>query len=310
MAGSRVRLLVAGGVALAVVVVGLAVLIPSLADGSQEADGARQKDGTASIADLAGSLVVLAHQGGSETYPFETLPAFVAAAKAGVAIETDVHWTLDGVAVLVHDAIIPAKEVGNEYPMDCEGGPYSVSETTWDVLRSRCRTVASASKDGRRYPIPTYDAAMKAIAAVPGAEVVLEMKPEQPTADQIRDYLAAITKYGMAQRTVSSSFYPDALTRIQAQAKQDKLELRYLRMLRPSPGQDLPTPEQLSAQGLWGVALRSDIATHGNVSGLRAKKLAVVVWTVNTEQQWSAAKQAGADLVLTDRPIAYKAWLP
>jgi glycerophosphoryl diester phosphodiesterase len=253
----------------------------------------------------------LAHQGGWEKYPLETLPAFVAAAKAGAAVETDVHWTSDGVAVLVHDdATTPAKEAGQEHPMVCDGGPYLVSKTSWAVLRAKCRTLKSASSDGRSYPIPTLDEALKAVSAVSGAQVVLEMKPQQPTPQQIGEYLDTIAKYDMAERAVSSSFYPDALAQIQKQATKDDLALRYLLMVRPSAKEDLPTAEELGGKGLWGVALRSDIATHGNVASLHEQKLVAVVWTISTPQQWNAAKLAEADLVLTDKPVAYQEWLP
>jgi glycerophosphoryl diester phosphodiesterase len=315
----RTRLLLAGG-AVAVAAVALAVVIPTLTDGSSQPSGSAQGSTPTSTpavsagsatAGAPGSLVVLAHQGGWERFPLETLPAFEAAAKAGAAVETDVHWTSDGVAIMVHDDLTTAaSDAGPEHPMVCRGGPYTVSKTTWDVLRERCRTLASTSKDGKSYPIPTFDEAMKTIAAVADAEVVVEMKPERPTAAQIREYLGTITKYDLAERTISSSFFPDALSQIQAQAEKDDIDLRYLLMLRPSPDEDLPTPDELSDQGLWGVALRSDIATSGNVAGLHAKKLTVVVWTVNTEEQWNAAKQAQADLVLTDKPNAYQAWLP
>jgi glycerophosphoryl diester phosphodiesterase len=293
------------------------VVIPELTD---EAGGTGDRV-TTTAADTAATptpaglgtrtdgLVVLAHQGGWETFPLETLPAFEGAAKSGATVETDVHWTSDGVAVVVHDKTTNSGTKGDrDHPMLCEGGPYPVAKTSWAVLRDRCRTQASASKDGRRYPIPTFDETMKAVAAVPGAQIVPEMKPEQPTATQISTYLETITKYDMAERTIVSSFYPAALAAIQTQAKADGITLRYLLMLSSSPDVALPTPEQLSGQGLWGVALRSDIATHGNVAGLRAKKLTVVVWTVNTTQQWDAARLAGADLVLTDKPTAYRAW--
>src|SRR5690349_4304797 len=247
---------------------------PTPAAGSTPATTAARPAG------VAGAITVLAHQGGWESYPLETLPAFEAAAKSGATVETDVHWTADGVAIMVHDdRTTAASEAGPDHPMVCQGGPYSVSKTNWEVLRTRCRTLASASKDGRTYPIPTLNATLKKIAAIPAAQIVVEMKPEHPTATQIREYLAAITKYDLAERTISSSFYPDALAQIQAQATQGKIPLRYLRMLRPIPGQNLPTPDELSGQGLWGVALRNDIATRGNIAGLHAKKLAVVVWT-------------------------------
>jgi glycerophosphoryl diester phosphodiesterase len=309
---TRARMLVAGATVL-VVAVAVAVLISQLGNGSDD-DTTPTVAGTSAAPSpnpAAAGLVVLAHQGGWETFPLETLPAFKAAAESGATVETDVHWTADGVPVLVHDdRTTSASEAGKEHPMVCAGGPYTVSKTTWSVLRAKCRTQPSASKDGRSYPIPTFDEALKAIAAVPEAQVVAEVKPARPTADQVRAYLATITKYDLAERTVVSSFSPEALAAVKAQAAKDHPALRYLLMLRPSEGGALPTPDELSAQGLWGVALRSDIATRGNVAGVKAKNLVAVVWTVNTTDQWSAAKQAGVDLVLTDKPDAYRDWLP
>ncbi|HST80727.1 MAG TPA: glycerophosphodiester phosphodiesterase family protein [Kineosporiaceae bacterium] len=316
---SRSRLLLAGVAVLlvAVALYALIVLIPGLGDdGDQAGTPASASTATAtpavSSAGLAGSIAVLAHQGGWEDgYPLETLPALVAAAESGATVETDVHWTSDGVAILVHDErTTAASEAGPDHPMVCQGGPYTVSKTSWDVLRTRCRTLASASKDGRTYAIPTLNAALKKIAAIPDAQIVVEMKPEHPSDAQIREYLATIAKYKLAGRTISSSFYPDALAKIKALAAQDQLPLRFLLMMRPIAGQNLPTPDELSDQGLWGVALRTDIVTRSNISSLHAKKLAVVVWTANTVEQWNAAKQAEADLVLTDKPNAYRAWLP
>jgi glycerophosphoryl diester phosphodiesterase len=321
-AGRRTRRLAVGAAALTVLVV-LAVLIPILIQGSGQDGGspgpaaaspsagvaATTSPASAVSAGAPGPLTVLAHQGGSETYALQTLPAFVAAATSGAAVETDVHWTSDGVAVLVHDdETTPADEADAEHPLVCRGGPYAVSRTTWSVLRQRCRTVASTSEDGRRYPIPTFDEAMRAIAGVPGAQIFAEVKAQNQTPEQTSRYLATITKYGMAGRTIVSSFFPDTLARVRAQGEKDQLPLRYLLMLRPSPDRDLPRPEELGGQRLWGVALRADIATQGNVAALRAQKLTVIEWTVDTVQQWSAARKAEVDAVLTNRPDAYRSW--
>lgn len=266
--------------------------------------------GTSAVGGDVGTLVVLAHQGGNETYPLETLPAFVAAAKSGAAVETDVHWTADGVAVLVHDdRTTAAGDADRDHPMVCSGGPYTVSKTRWSVLRDRCRTLASASKDGRRYPIPTFDEAMKAIAAIPGADVVPEMKPEHPSVRQIDEYLAVVTTYDMEERTVVSSFFPQALAAFRARAEEKQVSLRYL-LMAPDRGKVRLTPKDLSGQHLWGVGLRSDIATRDQIAGVHAQHLVTVVWTVNTRQAWSAAEKAGADLVLTDRPDEYRSTRP
>jgi glycerophosphoryl diester phosphodiesterase len=278
--------------------------------------GAASPSATSAVGGDVGTLVVLAHQGGNETYPLETLPAFVAAAKSGAAVETDVHWTSDGVAVLVHDdRTTAAGDADREHPMVCSGGPYTVSKTRWSVLRDRCRTAASAAEDGRQYPIPTFDEAMKAIAAIPGADVVPELKPEHPSARQIDEYLAVVTKYEMAERTVASSFFPKALAALRARAEHKQVSLRYLLMVSDQDqdqdqDQARLTPKELSGQGLWGVALRSDIATRENIAGVHAQHLVTVVWTINSREQWSAAEKAGADLVLTDRPDEYRATRP
>lgn len=316
----RGRLLLAGAAVVALVVA-LAVVVPQLLGGSDDPDKADLTGAQGSSPQTSSpppsapakieGLTVLAHQGGYETHALETLSAFVAAAKSGATAEVDVQFTADGVAVLVHDdKTTPESEVDKEHPMLCKGGPYTVSQTNWSVLREKCRSLASASENGHPYHIPTYDDAVKALAAIPDAQLVAEMKPVQPSGAEVREYLTTITKHDMADRVIVSSFSPEALTSIQAQAAKDKINLRYLLMLRPSADDNLPTPDQLAQKGLWGVALRSDIATRGNVAGLHAKQLKVVVWTIDTEDQWNAAKLAQADLVLTNKPTAYLDWLP
>ena len=306
---------VIGGLLVLVLVAALVLVIRNL-DGGDDKDKGKsdQSKGTsassATSAGAPGPLIVMAHQGGFETYPHETLIALVNAVKSGAAAETDVQFTSDGVAVLVHDnKTTAASKADAENPMVCEGGPYTVSTTSWKVLHSKCRTLPSASKDGKSYGIPTFDETMKAIAAVPGAQIFAELKVEHQSPKEIAEYLSTVTKYGMADRVIVSSFFPDALADMQAAATKQKLTLRYLRMLRGSASQPLPTPDSLSGQGLWGVALRSDLVTPENVAGLHAKQLKVVDWTVNVPAVWKTARKAGIDYMLTDRPDAYRAFI-
>jgi glycerophosphoryl diester phosphodiesterase len=307
--GGRRLVPLAGGVAVVAVVavVVAALLIPKLKDDKTTGTPKSANPAAAASAGAPAALTVLAHQGGFETYPHETLIALTAAAKSGAVAETDVQFTSDGVAILVHDdKTTAADKAGPENPMVCAGGPYTVSKTSWTVLRTKCRTLPSASKDGKSYGIPTYDETMKAIAAIPGAQIFPEVKVEHQSAKEIKKYLDTIVKYGMADRTVVSSFFPDALAQVQAAATKDHLTLRYLLMVRAATTGALPTPAEVSRQGMWGVALRSDIANAGNVAALHAKNLKVVEWTINGSRAWSAAKRAGVDYVLTDEPDAYR----
>jgi glycerophosphoryl diester phosphodiesterase len=254
------------------------------------------------------ALVVLAHRGGSEKYPHESLPALVSAAKAGDAVETDVRWTSDNVPILVHeDTIGPAAKASIDVPLACTGGPYVVAKTSWPVLSSRCRTIARASKDGRRYPIATLDETMKAIAAVPGARIFAEVKAENETVPQTAMFLTIIEKYGMAKRAVVTSFFPDALQRVWAQTQADGVHIDLMLFL--DTGKKLPPAAELSAEHLYAVAVPAATITAAYVRTLKAKGLIVIDWTVNTKAQWAAAKAVGANAVLTDLPGAYRATL-
>jgi glycerophosphoryl diester phosphodiesterase len=193
-------------------------------------------------------------------------------------------------------------------PIACTGGPYVVAKTTWNVLNSHCQTIARASKDRARYPIPTFDEAMRAVAAVPGARIFAEVKLEKQTLAQTALFLTIIEKYGMAKRAVVTSFYPDALERVRTQAQADGITVNLMLFVYPVKGK-LPAVPELEAQHLYAVAVRFDGITASYVRALKARKLVVIDWTVNTKAQWATAKAAGVTTVLTDLPGAYRASL-
>jgi glycerophosphoryl diester phosphodiesterase len=189
-----------------------------------------------------GPLVVLAHRGGDEAYVEETLPAFLAAARAGAAVETDVRWTNDAVAVLVHDARTAS-------PMQCEGGPFIVANTSWSVLQSRCRTAVSASPDGHQYQIPTFDGALSQIAKIPGAQVFAEVKVDQTPAE-VSSFVHIIVKNKMTKRIVVTSFLPAELAKVHAEATRNGLSLRLMRFVSNT----VPVTE-LDKEHLFAVAI-------------------------------------------------------
>jgi len=261
-------------------------------------------------AGAAGPLIVLAHRGGFEKFPPETLPALLSAAQAGDAVETDVQWTSDNVPILIHEDTAGTAATANTglMPMACTGGPYLIAKTTWTVLKARCATIAQASRDGTRYPIATLDEAMQKIAAVPGAQIFAEVKAQGQSVAQTALFLTIIEKYGMAKRAVVTSFYPDALERTRVQAQADGVSVRLMRFVRPDQGK-LPTAAELGSEHLDAVAIRFDAVTAPYVQALKAQKLLVIDWTTDTLPQWAAGKAAGVATVLTDRPGAYRATL-
>ena len=230
---------------------------------------------------------ILAHRGGDEEYPLETFESLTSAADDGFAVETDVRWTSDNVAVIVHD---DAATMG----VRCDA-PYQVSKTTWKQLSEHCR---SFMKNGKSYQIATYANVMEGLAGYQSS-VYVEVKVDQNAA-QNREFIDVIRNNGLSDRTIVTSTDLGRLAQIR------KLAPDLPRMLFVS--EQIPV-SQLAHGGLWAVAVNYDVASKSYIAQLKEAGLVVIVWTVNEEQAWAKAKAAGADKVLTDKPRAYAAWL-
>ena len=230
---------------------------------------------------------ILAHRGGDEKYPLQTLESLTSAADDGFAVETDVRWTSDNRAVIIHDE---AATQG----LRCDR-PYQVSKTTWKELSEHCR---SFPKNGKTYPPSTYASVMEGLASS-SSWVYVEVKVDQNAA-QNKEFLDVIRSNGLSDRTVVTSTSLDRLAQIKKRAPD------LPRMLFVS--EQVPA-SQLADEDLWAVAVNYDVATKGYISELEKAGLIVVVWTVNEEQAWAKAKAAGADKILTDKPRAYADWL-
>lgn len=280
-------------------VVALLLVVPKLwPDGDDKPKGPRPTAVATVPPKLGGpnAPLVLAHRGGSEEFAWQTLPAFIDAAKAGAAIETDVRWTSDGVPILVHDE--------NTTPgMECEGGNYVVAETPWPTLRDRCLSPAAASKDGKRYPIPTFTEGASALAKLPGAQLFAEVKVDQ-TDTQVRQFMGVLENVRMVDRTVVTADEIPELTKIQARAAKDGVSVRTLLFVSKRQA----APATIVGAGIWGVAVESDIASADYLRTLKAAGLKVCVYTINSVTAWAQATDAGVDLVLTDKPHAFGTW--
>jgi glycerophosphoryl diester phosphodiesterase len=230
---------------------------------------------------------ILAHRGGDEKFPLQTFESLTSAADDGFAVETDVRWTSDNRAVIIHDE---AATQG----LRCDR-PYSVSQTTWKVLSEHCR---SFTKNGKSYPPTTYANLMEGLAAY-SSWVYVEVKADQNAA-QNEEFIDAIRSNGLSDRTVVTSNDLDRLAEI------EKLAPDLPRML--FVGEKVPV-SQLADEKLWAVAVNHDVASKGYVTELKKAGIIVIVWTVNEERAWEKARSAGAEKVLTDKPKAYADWL-
>lgn len=249
---------------------------------------------------------ILAHRGGLEHHQLETMQAMEAAAREGFAIETDVRFTSDGVAVLVHDE---AASKGR----DCGGADNKVSKTPWAKLKETCRSKPT-SQDDDSYQIPTLNATLEAIAAASRtAWVFLEIKTD-PSDAHLDDLLRTPGNYGLSTRVVWTSFSRERLDRAASAVREfgcsdaaECLAPGARRMLFVSGKQ--VAAKSLAGDTLWGVAVERAIADADYVSSLQKAGLKVVLWNPNDAGQWTAAAELAPDVVMTDYPEEYRDWL-
>lgn len=144
----------------------------------------------------------VAHRGYHVQAPENTMPAFAAAAEAGYQfMESDVHFTKDGVAVLCHDSTI------NATARNADGskivGVKSIQFMTYEELLQYDFGIA-AGEAYRGTRIPTF---REWIAFCREADVTpyIELKSRMTT-EQVQTLMQLVEEAGMTDRVVWISF--------------------------------------------------------------------------------------------------------
>ena len=144
----------------------------------------------------------VAHRGYHVQAPENTMPAFAAAAEAGYQfLESDVHFTKDGVAVLCHDSTI------NATARNADGskivGVKSIQFMTYEELLQYDFGIA-AGEAYRGTRIPTF---REWIAFCREADVTpyIELKSRMTT-EQVQTLMQLVKEAGMTDRVVWISF--------------------------------------------------------------------------------------------------------
>jgi glycerophosphoryl diester phosphodiesterase len=255
-----------------------------------------------SVAD-AKAPIVHAHRGGSyvsgvPTFPENTMPAFLNAAKKGYVIELDVKLTKDGVPVVIHDATL-------DRTTPCTG---QVNARTFAELRAECPSdilgtdgnfVQLAAGDRRRAAIPKLSEVF-ALARLTGARLNLEIKnqPGDPDFDTTSAFadkvLDEIQRSGFPlSRLIVQSFWFPNLDR--AEERLPGVETSLLALGPGSPDfTDRNGYDWLSAQ--WPAA--STTIARAHELGLR-----VVPFTIDARDDIAAAARLGVDELITNDPL-------
>lgn len=244
---------------------------------------------------FAGPPLLVAHRGGADLAPENTLQAFTRAVEwwAADMIELDVRLSRDGELVVMHDATVDRTTDGSG----------AVSAMTLEELRSLDAGFRFVDPDGRRsfrgrgVEVPTLD---EVLEQLPGVRFTVEIKEARAWAKAVE----TVERYRSRHRVVLASADRRMLDSSGFEGAVGSDRHTVLRLwlasslgigrLAQAPRRDiLQVPA--SWRGLRVVSRRFVRAAH-------ARNIPVQVWTVNDPAEMRRLLATGVDGIQSDRP--------
>jgi glycerophosphoryl diester phosphodiesterase len=245
---------------------------------------------------LAGRTpLAIAHRGGGEEHPENTMAAFTAAVELGYShLETDVHLTRDKVLVAFHDEILDRVTDGHG----------RIADLTLVEVR-RADAGYRFSPDGSGFPfrgrgltVPTFE---ELLVTWPGIRINVDAKSE----GSVAPLAALIDRLGVADRVCAASFSDRRLRRFRrlsgghvctsmGTGAITSARLASLIGRMPALGADC-VQVPVAHRGIRIVDRRFIQAAH-------AGGLQVHVWTINDRATMERLVDLGVDGIKTDRP--------
>lgn len=230
---------------------------------------------------------IIAHRGASAIAPENTLAALVRAHELGATwIEADVRLTLDGEAVIFHDADLDR----------CTNGRGLVRKTQYSIIASLdAGSWFSPQYAGER--IPTLDEWLQA-AAQRGLGIILDLKGSWHEAKRLADHVSVSLArhwHGKLPRPLISSESVSCLKAIKAQ--QLEWDLAYI--MQRERGRWIKVVEQLRC-----IAVHVDhqyLSEHW-LNQLKKHGLHIAAYTVNDPLRAQQLFDWGIESVFSDDP--------
>ncbi|MCL4216315.1 MAG: glycerophosphodiester phosphodiesterase [Candidatus Hydrogenedentes bacterium] len=262
--------------------------------------GAGNVDGTEARSSFFSRPALLgAHRGGAGWMPENTLRTFQASAERwpDIVLETDVHLSADGVAVLLHDDTLERTTNGT-------GRPGDMTLTELQALDAGYRFTTDAGATypcrGQGFRIPTLE---EVLDAPPNSRFIIELKDQPGVAEAVAE---VIQKTGASHRVVVGSYHSEHANRFAeiapGVARCFTLEegLAMLAALREG-GWDAYQPA--------APVLAADIETFDSldftaeeVAAVRGKGIYLQLYVLNTPEKIREVLDRGVDCILTDYP--------
>jgi glycerophosphoryl diester phosphodiesterase len=253
--------------------------LPAASGAEQE----RTPRGVATVEALTFPLVI-AHRGGANVFPENTMAAYEGAAALGCqAIEAgDLQLTADGVLVAMHDATVDRTTTG------CG----NVGDFTLPGIRTL--TVDASAWFGGHWadqPVPAFAEVLDRL----GGTVVLVPESKSVGAATTIAIIRAVADRGLRRSVIIQSLRLPEVALVAAAG----ITPMYLM----DSGVEA-APSDIVAAGARFVGLHKDAPGFPScVAALKAVGLRVLAWTVDTQQDHDEVMAAGCDGIVTNEPL-------
>lgn len=248
--------------------------------------------------DLTDTLVI-AHQGGDEVWPGNTIFAFQNAVDIGVdVLEMDLHITKDNVLILIHDETIDRTTNGTGEVESMNVDELQTFDAGYDWSMDNGVTFPFR---GQGITIPTLE---EVFTTFPQMKMTIEIKKSNTS--MIQPFCDMIREYGMQDKIVVASFYDDKMKEFRetcpevatSSAKNETtvfvlLSKVFLTGFYSPQFYSLQVPEESS-----GIT----VMTQSFIRLAHERNLAVEPWTINDEETMRKFISWGVDGIMTDRP--------
>ena len=229
----------------------------------------------------SGKTLMVAHRGMSGIEKENTFAAFVAAGNRNhYGIETDVHVTVDGKFVCIHDDTTGRVAIDN----------LVVEESTFDTLRNLLLTDVDGKKGRTDLRIPTLQEYIQ-ICRKYDKVAVLELKNHFPEEDVIR-IIEIIQQEGYLSNVIFISFdFENMLTirRLLPKQRAQYLTVKYSEEL----------VEQLVNERL-DLDILHEALTKENIEYMHSRGIAINCWTVDDPARGEELASWGVDFITSN----------
>jgi len=243
--------------------------------------------------------LIIAHQGGDDLWPGDTLFALEQAAALGVdVLEMDLHITNDGVLVVMHDETVD----------NTTDGTGTIEAMTLGEIKQLDAGYDWSPDDGVTHPyrnqgisVPTLE---EIFQAFPNYRMTIEIKKTENSMS--KPFCNLIRQYNMQDKILVASFHDERMEEFRqdcpevatSSARQETttfvlLSKVYLGRLYSPKFQALQVPEESS-----GIT----VMTPSFVRAAHERGLRVEPWTIDDPEQMQLYIEWGVDGIMTDRP--------